>query len=432
MYSDHRCRFWPLRESYNQSLYSYDVDQLIETMAVRDLVSKRLNRHHLLPSDIYCRSSTYKPLRSWPSLTRYRNLSTYRSYDTSFLLPRPISPVELPRITFDRYQPPFYCHNCHRYDFSYLNLYNREPSFFPLAHNYYRLQTDYENFHIKRTYSIKRINFKKLWKIYGFILIFYFMLKRNLRLAKQKDTYYQRDYHRLRFLELLTAVHRVYLEPSSPIYKSLSYVIHSSSKVLTQENFFSCIRTIINQITNFLPNEGLLGTNTDESVLIYLLHCSLEQYPTRYFWSIESHLLSLSYSKMKEHGFLQLDHFTTKFLLISTFLFHCLIKTLLLKPVKYRLTRGQLNRVQWSNTRLLSSLILYITRHAVIYKDEKNRLPMPFPFEMKNYLIPDEKLHKIFTNIDQLIETTAPKISAWACEYAERLQRHIRAMKIKS
>jgi hypothetical protein len=57
---------------------------------------------------------------------------------------------------------------------------------------------------------------------------------------------------------------------------------------------------------------------------------------------------------------------------------------------------------------------------------------MPFPFEMKNYLIPDEKLHKMFSNIDQLIETTAPKISAWACEYAERLQRHIRTMKIKS
>ena len=123
--------------------------------------------------------------------------------------------------------------------FLYLNLYNREPSFFPLAHNYYRLQTDYEKFHIKKDYSIKRSNLKQRWKIYGFILIFYFMLKKNLRLAKQKDTYYQRDYHRIRFLELLTAVHRVYLEPNSSIHKSLSYVINSSSKILNQENIFS-------------------------------------------------------------------------------------------------------------------------------------------------------------------------------------------------
>jgi hypothetical protein len=135
---------------------------------------------------------------------------------------------------------------------------------------------------------------------------------------------------------------------------------------------------------------------------------------------------------MKEHGGFQLDHFTTKFLLISTFIFHCLIKTLLLKPVKYRLTRGQLNRTQWSNTRLLSTLILYVARHAVIHKEEKHCLPMPFPFEMKNYLMDDEKLAEVFEDLDQLVESTAPKLSSWACEYAERLQRHIRTMETRS
>jgi len=420
MYSDHRLRFWQLKKPLSQPLYSYDVDYLIEKIAVRDLISKRLDRHQLLASDVY-RSNPYKPIRSWPISSRYS------SFNPRPILPRPITPVEFPRFTHDHYQPPFYCKNCHRYDFSYLNLYNREPSFFPLAHNSYRLQTDYKNFHIK-----KRIHLKHRWKIYGFILIFYFMLKKNLRLAKQKDTYYQRDYHRLRFLELLTAVHRVYLEPNSSIYKSLSYVVNSSSKILNEENLFSSTRTILYQLTNFLPNDGILGTNNDESVLIYLLNCSLEQYPSRYFWSIERHLLSISYKKMKEYQFIQLDHFTTKFLLISTFIFHCLIKTLLLKPVKYRLTRRQLNHIQWSNIRLLSTIILYIARHAVIYKENKNRLPMPFPFEMKKYLIDDEKLKDTFNNIDQLVESIAPKISAWACEYAERLQRHIRTMKTSS
>ena len=426
MYSNHRHRYWSLEDCLTQSLYTPDVDEVIEKKAVRDLVKKRLNRHHLLASDVFCRTSLYKPLRSWPTVS-YR----YNSYVPRPILPRPITPVEFPRITYDRYQPSICCKNCHRYDFSYLNLSNREPSFFPLADNYYRLQTDYEKYHKNKYGSKRRRYLKKRWKIYGLMLIFYFMLKKNLRLAKQKDIYYQRDYHRLRFLELLTAVHRVYLEPNSSMYKSLSYVVNSSSKVLSPDILSSSVRTIIYQLTNFLPNDGILGAANNESVLIYLLNCSFEQYPSTYFWSIERHLLSISFKKMKEYHYIQLDHFTTKFLLISTFIFRCLNKTLLLKPVKYRLTRGKLNHIQWSNTRLLSTLLLYIARHAVIYKEEKNRLPMPFPFEMKNYLIDDNKLRNIFPNLDQLIESTAPKISAWACEYAERLQRHIRTMKIR-
>ena len=426
---DHRLRWWSL----NQLEYSPDVDDWIENIAVRDLVSKRLNRHHLLASDVYCRSNRYEPIRSYPVPSRYHSFSTSRSYDYRPTLPRPISPVEFPRISFDRYRPPICCQNCHRYDFSYLNSYNREPSFFPLAHSYYRCQTDYENFHLKKSFSTRRrINYKQRWKSAGFILIFYFMLKRNLRLAKQKETYYQRDYHRIRFLELLTAIHRVYLEPNSPIYKALSYVITNSSQILSEESLFWSARTILNQITNFLPSVGILGAQSDQSVLIYLLNCSLEQYPATYFWSIERHLLTISFSKMKEHRLTQLDHFTTKFLLISTFIFHALTKTLLLKPVKYRLIRGQLSRTQWSNARLLSSLLLYIARHAVIYKEEKNRLPMPFPFEMNSYLISDEKLRSMFPNLQHLIDSTASKISSWACEYAERLQRHIRTIQTRS
>jgi hypothetical protein len=129
---------------------------------------------------------------------------------------------------------------------------------------------------------------------------------------------------------------------------------------------------------------------------------------------------------MKVNGILQVDHFTTKFLVLSTFIFRGLIKTLLLKPVKYRLTRGQLNRIQWLNVRLLSTLILYIGRHAVIYKEEKTHQPMPFPFEMKNYLADDEKLKKIFKNIEVLVESSAPKLSSWACKYAERLQCYMK------
>ena len=428
MYADYDLRFWSWRNSLNEPYYLYDVNNRIEIGDNLDLFTKRLHQQRLLASDIYCRSNIYKPIYSWSMSPQYRS---YNSYGIRPILPKPISPIRFPLVTLDRYRPPYYCKNCHRYDFSYLNLYNREPSFFPLAKNYYRLQTDYENFHINRNRIIRRINLRRRWKVYGFVLIFYFMLKRNLYLAKKKDTYYHYDYHRIRFLELLTAIHRIYLEPNSPLYKSLSCVVNCSFQLLNEEKLFHCARRIIDEIIKILPIKGILGTHNDESVLIYLLNCSLEQYPSTYFWSIERHLLSISYLKMKENSLSQLDHFTTKFLIISTFTFRCLIKTLLLKPVKYRLIRGQLNRTQWLNTRLLSTLILYIARHAIIY-NEKSRLPMPFPFEMKDYLLDDEKLKKDFKHIEQLIDLTSPKLSSWACEYAERLQSHIQSMKMRS
>jgi len=427
MYSDYHLRLWPLRTCQSETLYSYDTDKFLRTE--RDRSCRHYDQNYLLPSDVYCRSSAYQPIRTYKYPNRYSNL---RSYDYRPILPRPISPVELPRLNFDRYQPPAYCQNCHRYDFSKLNLYNREPSFFPLAQNYHRLQIDYDNFHTTKSsgrFEHHRFTARQRWKIYGSIVIFYFLLRNNLKSAKRKHSYYQRDFHRIRFLELLTAVHRVYLEPTSSIYKSLSYIINQPIKISSENKLFSCIQKIINQITNFLPNDGILGTQNDESVLIYLLNCSFDNYPTTYFWSIERHLLNISYTKMREHHFQQLDHFTTKYLLIATFLFRGLNKTLLLKPVKYRLTRGQLTSIQWSNTRLISSLILYVGRHAIIYKEEKSRLPMPFPFEMKNFLIDDQELRQICPNLDRLVALTAPKISAWACEYAERLQRHIRFMK---
>ena len=297
-----------------------------------------------------------------------------------------------------------------------MNSYNRESSYFPFANDYFRLQTDYEQFSRKRRIAFRRIDYRQLWKTVGFSVIFYFLLKKNLAQAKRLKTYYQHDFDRIRFLELLTGVHRIYLEPHSPIYQALSRTITSSSTILDPENLFQCVRTIINELTNFLPENGLLGTHNDESVLNYLLHCSMDQYPPTYFWSIEKHLLLASETQMPS------DHFTTKFLLISTFIFRCLIKTLLLKPVKYRLVRGQLNRTQWFNIRLLSTLLLYTSRYAIMYKHGQTHVPMPFPFEMQTYLMNDDKLKQIFYDVDELVESTAPKLSAWACEYAQRLQ----------
>ena len=121
MYSNHHLGLWSLRNSFSQPLYPYDVDDVIEKLAVRDLVSRRLHRRHLLPSDIYCHSdiNAYKPLRPYPISTRYQSLNPRHSYDLRPILPRPITPVEYPLIHhFDRYQPPVYCKNCHRYDFS--------------------------------------------------------------------------------------------------------------------------------------------------------------------------------------------------------------------------------------------------------------------------------------------------------------------------
>lgn len=429
MYSDYNARIWPSRVSNNQSFNSSYMDYLIENMAISQLRSKHLSQKPLLPSDVYRYSTTYNPLPKQSLPMRYSSFNIYKSDDTRPILPRPSTPVALPRISHYHRQSPFYCHSCHRFDFSKIYSYNRESSFFPPAEDFYLLQTDYDKYYKNRIYHTRRFKSKRNWRIYGFILIFYFMLKKNLRLAKQKNIYYHRDYRRIRFLELLTAVHRVYLEPNSPIHRTLSHVVHASY-LLSERKLFLCAEIIINNITNFIPRTGILGTSSNDSVLIYLLSCTLEQYPSTYFWAIEKHLLSISFRKMKENGTSQLDHFTIKFLIISAFMFRCLIKTLLLKPVKYRLVRGKLNHTQWLNTRLLSTLLLCIARYAILYK-ENSHLPMPFPYEMKNYLLDDEKVEKIFRNVGDLIKLTAPKLSAWSCEYAEQLQSHTSKMRTR-
>ena len=423
MFSDYRFRYQPRAIARSSPMYAYDIYSQTGTADIADLMTRRIKLQHPLASDIFQRSTLYEPIRSWSLTGSHQNFHDYHAYRTKPVFSRSISPIALPRLSFD-YHQPLLCHTCRRYDFSRLNLTHREPSFFPPAHNSYRLQTDYDRFHARPN----RV-FRRRWKTVGLVLMFYFYLRNNLRLAKQMDTYYQRDYRRIRFLELLTAVHRVYLEPRSPIYKALSTAVHSSSILLSQETLFACVESIINQITNFVPSQGILGTNSDDSVLIYLLTCPLEQYPATYFWSIERHLLSMSYSKMKENRHEQLDHFSTKFLLISTFIFRCLTKTLLLKPVKYRLARGQLNQIQWLNTRRLSTLLLYTARHAIMYKHEQNRLPMPFPLEMKKYLLDDDRVRESFRHVDELIDATVPKLSAWACEYADRLQQSLSTIK---
>ncbi|CAF0756449.1 unnamed protein product [Adineta ricciae] len=397
----------------NKSIHSFDIDTEIERLAVQELVTKRAHRQHLLASDVYCLTAKYRPLRPLPRITIQHSTSSNSQMQAKSV-----------RTIADR-QASFYCSSCHQN----LTSTRYQPSTIPSAQQDYHLQLNYELYYSQKPYLKRRFNYKQRWKIYGMIFIFYFMLKRKLRIAKKNANYYEYDYHRIRFLELLTVVHRVYLDPNCSIYQTLSHVVRNSTQLLDQTILFHCVQVILDQITNLIPKDGLIGTSSRESVFIYLLDCSLEQYPTGYFWSIEKHLLSLSYAKMRERGFKQLDHFTTKFLVISVFIYRGLIKTLLLKPVKYRLIRGQLNRTQWLNIRLLSSVILYITRHAIIYKEQNNQLPMPFPIEMKNYLMDDAKLKNIFKTIDQLVESTAPELSSWASEYADRLQRYLVSMK---
>ena len=255
-------------------------------------------------------------------------------------------------------------------EFPRLNFDNDSISPLPQRSNPYVSQSiEFARFNIENDPIVRRSRRPKRrqWKSVGFILIFYFHLKRNVRRAKTKSTYYQRDFHRLRFLELLTAVHRVYFEPNSILYKCLSIVVHRQTFPMMK-----LVEVFLSQLINFRPQYGILGTSSDESVLIYLLQCSLNVYPRNYFWSIERHLLTLSYTKMNEFQQEHLDHFTTKFIVISTFIFRGLNKTLLLKPIKYRLTRGELTEKQLLNIRMFSSLILSIARHAIIRKKRSN------------------------------------------------------------
>ncbi|UJR27256.1 hypothetical protein I4U23_008551 [Adineta vaga] len=287
------------------------------------------------------------------------------------------TPISFPLVRGVHQRTSFHCNSCPQHDFSSLKSISHKSSNVRSAQDDYRLQISYNIYYSQRHYLKKRFNAKQRWKIYGTIFIFYFMLRKNLRLTKKKFNYYEYDYHRIRFFELLTVVHRAYLDPNCSIYQTLSHVIRNSIQLLDQRILFHCVQVIFDQITNLIPKDGLIGTCSYESVLIYLANCSLDQYPTNYFWSIEKHLLSISYIKMKQNHLRQLDHFTTKFLIISIFIFRGLIKTLLFKPIKYRLICGQLNHTQWLN----------------------------------------------------ILQSMAPQLNSWASEYADRLQRHMIAMK---
>ena len=360
------------RTDSHDELFSCETSDLI------DLMSRRIELQYRLKSDRYVSRHKYRPPRS--------------------------SSVVLPRISFSQ----------HRSRFVSSQTPTETLFFFPSS-----------------TFPSNSFRRKPMpwlcrrWKIIGFILIFYFHLRKKLRLAKRFNVNFEHDYFRIRSFELLTAAHREYLEPTSLFYRSLSMIISNSLSTNDQTTMLRSVQLIIDGLTKFLPSSGVLGTNSEDSVFLYLLHCSLNDYSSTYHWKIERHLLTLSYRKMEEHGRTQLDHFTTKFLLISSLIFRCLNKTLLFKPVKYRLIRGEINPNQSLNIRIFSTIILYLARHAIMHKKEDQRLPMPFPIEMKNHLLDDQRLQNLFANdLDQLLKSEVPKISVWASEYADRLQKY--------
>ncbi|CAF0748395.1 unnamed protein product [Didymodactylos carnosus] len=396
----------PVVGSITERLYSYDVDELIEALAYRGILSRHIARNNILPSDIFINSST-----------KYRNINVLPTYgNTNYRFYH----------TYDQHQNPHYYRKC----------ITPLPSLRPhtAIKNWTTLPTISTNPSLKRQLSIFGLDLPKITTHRSCDLCDY----HRPRQSPKHD--YSKDYTRLRFLELLTAIHRVYLEPQSRIHLALTDIIyfnldlseiilsHHDYKYFGTETIVKALKTIIDNITEFMPVTGILGTSSDESVLKYLLMCKFDDYPTNYFWIVEKRMLAVNDDTTRRIDGV-IDHFKAKYLIISAFFFRSLIKTLLYKPVKYRLLRGTITKRQWNNIRLLSTLLLWCTRHAV---DQTQT--MPFPWEMQEFLFDDDKLLTFYSrkDIEQIVNQSSKRISAWACEYAERLRISITTKKQKN
>ncbi|CAF4565927.1 unnamed protein product, partial [Rotaria socialis] len=181
--------------------------------------------------------------------------------------------------------------------------------------------------------------------------------------------------HKIRLQEIIVALHRVYLEPEGAIHSALFHAINNPISLDNALNrstktysdaigiIGTTLKTVISKITEFMPKEGVLGTEKDSAVSILIQDGN--PFPEKYFWDCERKLLEFDNLKV-----INITKHRAKLLLIGIFLFRALITTLLLKPVKYRFILGHLTPNESISLKVLASVIFYIGRRAVGSKSQ--------------------------------------------------------------
>ncbi|CAM4878265.1 unnamed protein product [Rotaria socialis] len=230
--------------------------------------------------------------------------------------------------------------------------------------------------------------------------------------------------HKIRLQEIIVALHRVYLEPEGAIHSALFHAINNPISLDNALNrstktysdaigiIGTTLKTVISKITEFMPKEGVLGTEKDSAVSILIQDGN--PFPEKYFWDCERKLLEFDNLKV-----INITKHRAKLLLIGIFLFRALITTLLLKPVKYRFILGHLTPNESISLKVLASVIFYIGRRAV---GSKSQL-LALPHEWQLSLYTDADIETIIQNseINSIINTCEESLRMWCEEYIRRI-----------
>lgn len=90
-----------------------------------------------------------------------------------------------------------------------------------------------------------------------------------------------------------------------------------------------------------------------------------------------------------------------------------------MKPIKFRLVRGELTELQKLNIKIVSTILYYIVRLA----SSSTRF-MKFPLEWQDSFYNDTKMNRIYTNksIKKTIDDSKIQLLKWSKEYIRRLK----------
>ncbi|CAF0970934.1 unnamed protein product [Rotaria sp. Silwood1] len=230
--------------------------------------------------------------------------------------------------------------------------------------------------------------------------------------------------HKIRLQEIIVALHRVYLEPDGSIHNALIHTINNSISLQnaldrSSKNHSEAIQIIgitlqiiIPKITEFMPKDGVLGTEKNSAVSALIQDGN--PFPENYFWRCERELLEFDHLKV-----INITKQRAKLLLIGIFLFRALITTLLLKPVKYRLILGHLTSNQSINLKVLASVMLYIGRRTVGSKS--HILPLPHEWQLSLYTDIDIETIIQHSEINSIVNTCEQSLRIWCEEYIRRI-----------
>ncbi|CAF0757635.1 unnamed protein product [Brachionus calyciflorus] len=160
-------------------------------------------------------------------------------------------------------------------------------------------------------------------------------------------------------------------------------------------------------------SKGIVGT-TAKSALLSLISEG-NKFPDNYFWDEEKERL-----KFDENGKIRnINRGRAILILMSAMISRGLITTLLIKPIKFRLLRGEIPSHMKINLKILATIMCFIVRKV----NNNTEIPLDFPWEWQSSLFNDLRMKPIYKNSDVIftIDKCKKLFIAWANEYINRL-----------